>query len=317
MGTIVIMQEMKPQHLDKLQQLAPDWKIIAGKDASVWEPFLKEAEIVVGWNQEAAEPMLSPDAALRWVQVWSAGVNGLPLERLQERNILLTNASGVHPNPISETVFAMMLSFTRKIHTYTRQQQQKYWYHANLGDEIHNRSIAVVGVGAIGQEIARLAKAFHMTVYGVRRNAEPLEHVDTMLTMEQLPDIAGKCDFIINALPLTLQTTHVFNDALFQRMKKETFFVNIGRGQAVDTEALVRALQEGRIAGAGLDVFEEEPLPQDHPLWEMDNVIITPHTSGGTRYYNDRVADIFATNLQQYLAGSLPPLNLVDYSAGY
>lgn len=229
----------------------------------------------------------------------------------------MTNASGVHSYPISETIFAMMLAFSRKLHLAIRDQARQTW--GKYGDlyEIHGATLGVIGVGAIGEETARLAKAFGMNVLGVRRSGGHSPHVDRMVDNSGLDDVLRQSDFVINTLPLTEQTRHMFGRRQFELMKNTSFYINIGRGGTTDTEALIEALRSGSIAGAGLDVFEQEPLPPGSPLWEMDNVIMTPHNSGATVHYEDRAMDIFEQNLQQFIRTGRPSKNVVDFGKQY
>lgn len=315
---IVITQNLDQHLLAQIKNVVPDWEVIASKEKEIWQKHAKDAEIIAGWKKGLDEYCLVPDSKLKWLQSWSAGVNTLPLEKLEAHNILLTGASGVHAYPISETIFALMLGLTRKIHTYVQNQQAKTWHHANMKLEIHGKTIGIIGVGTIGKETAKISRAFGMKVLGVRHSGQPAEFVDEMYTTDQLDAILPQCDYVVVTLPLTKETRRMFGAKQFKLMKPEAFFINIGRGEIVVEEEIVKALQEGEIAGAGLDVFEKEPLSQDSPLWEMENVIITPHTSGSTEHYNVRVVEnILIPNLKSYLSGEAPSINLVDYAKGY
>lgn len=315
---LVITLNIEEQYLQQIKKVIPDWEIFAGRDEEVWVDHLKDAEIVANWRKAVADNCLQDGAKLKWIQTWSAGVNSLPLQELNAKGIALTSANGVHAYPISETIFALMLSLTRKIHTYIRNQQAKKWDEANIHLELHQKTIGIIGVGAIGREVAKIAKAFGMKVLGVRNSGKPAEFVDQMYTKGQLNDILPECDYVVVTLPLTEETEHLFGKKQFALMKQAAFFINIGRGPIVVEQELIEALQEKRIAGAGLDVFETEPLPESSPLWEMENVIITPHTSGLTEHYDQRVIeDIFIPNLKTYLDGGTPDINHVDYKKGY
>jgi phosphoglycerate dehydrogenase-like enzyme len=315
---LVITQNIHQNQLDQLKEMIPNWEIIAGKDKEVWEEHLQSAEVIAGWKKEMKEKCLQTDSQLKWLQTWSAGVDSLPLDALKARTIAVTSANGVHSYPISETIFALMLGLTRKIHTYVRNQQAKVWHHGHMNLELHEKTAAIIGVGAIGKEVARLAKAFRMKVIGVRHSGKPEEFVDEMYTTEDLHLVLRNSDYVIITLPLTKETNRLFGEQQFNEMKSTAFLINIGRGEIVVEEELIHALQSGKIAGAGLDVFEKEPLDVDSPLWEMDNVIITPHTSGSTEHYNKRVIeDILIPNLKNYVSGTSPSINLVDFSKGY
>jgi phosphoglycerate dehydrogenase-like enzyme len=211
-----------------------------------------------------------------------------------------------------------MLSLTRKIHTYVKNQQEKKWHHSGMKLEMHEKTVGIIGVGTIGKEVAKIAKAFGMKVLGVRHSGKQQEFVDEMYTTNQLDKILPNCDYVVVTLPLTKETHRLFGSKQFDLMKSSAFFINIGRGEIVVEGDLISALQMGKIAGAGLDVFEQEPLTVDSPLWEMENVIITPHTSGSTEHYNQRVIEnILIPNLKNYISGTQLSVNLVDFSKGY
>lgn len=315
---LVITHTISQAHYQSIQEILPDWDIITGKDHSAWEDHIRDAEIIAGWRKSMAQECLLEKSKLRWVQSWSAGVNSLPLEELAAREIVLTSANGVHAYPISETIFALMLALTRKIHTYVRNQLTQTWHHSNLSMEMHKKTIGIIGVGAIGRETAKIAKAFGMRVIGLRHSGKPEDYVDEMYRPEQLNTILPQCDYVVVTLPLTKETYHLFGSQQFHLMKPTSFLINIGRGQIIAEEDLIQALQEQKIAGAGLDVFETEPLPEASPLWKLENIIITPHTAGSTEHYDKRVIeDIFIPNLRDYIKGAIPAINLVDYVKGY
>ncbi|MGG5252324.1 D-2-hydroxyacid dehydrogenase [Neobacillus sp. SM06] len=315
---MIITHNIADQELSAIKNVLPEWEIICGKNPEVWKNHLKDAEIIAGWKKGIEDEIFANGAKLKWMQSWSAGVNAMPLDAMQEKNIWLTSASGVHAYPISETIFALMLGLTRKIHTYVKQQQEKIWHHAHMKLEIHQKTIGIIGVGAIGKETAKIAKAFGMKVLGVRNSGKPDENVDEMYTSAELHTVLPQCDYVVVTLPLTKETHHLFTAAQFQLMKSSAFFINIGRGEIILEQDLIAALENGEIAGAGLDVFATEPLPESSPLWKMENVIITPHTAGSTEHYDKRVIhEILIPNLHDYLSGTKPTVNLVDYSKGY
>ncbi|WP_071394120.1 D-2-hydroxyacid dehydrogenase [Bacillus tuaregi] len=310
---MVVTKELAPDLLEQIKSCVPDWEIIVSKDKEVWRPHVNEAEVTLGYKLE-----LDDFSNLKWVQSTSAGINHFPTKQFEANGILLNSANGVHAYPISETIFAYMLGLTRKIHTYVKNQQKKIWHHSDMKLEIHEKTIGIIGVGAIGKETAKIAKAFGMTVLGLRHSGKPVENVDEMYTPDQLNQLLPRCDYVVVTLPLTNETYQMFTARQFQLMKPTAFFINIGRGQLIKEDDLIDALQKGEIAGAGLDVFDKEPLGEDNPLWTMDNVIVTPHTAGSTEYYDKRIVeDIFIPNLKAYLKGQKPSINLVDYSKGY
>jgi len=315
---MVITQKLEQHQIEIIKDIIPDWELIVSKDKEIYQGHAKDAEIIAGWKKGLEEHCLTTDSKLKWLQTWSAGVDSLPLELLQSKKITLTSANGVHAYPISETIFALMLGLTRKIHTYVKNQQAKTWHHAHMGLEMHEKTVGIIGVGEIGKETAKIAKAFGMKVLGVRYSGKPADNVDEMYTLDQLSLLLPKCDYVVVTLPHTKETHQLFGPEQFNQMKASSFFINIGRGEIVVEDVLVKALQEGVISGAGLDVFETEPLTAESPFWEMENVIITPHTSGSTEHYNKRVIEnILIPNLKLYMDGKMPTINLVDFSKGY
>jgi phosphoglycerate dehydrogenase-like enzyme len=316
MGKIICFQKLSDAQFELIARAAPELELIITNESEAWQSHLASADVIVGWNPLVAERCLQEGTKLRWIQNWGAGVNHIPFELLAERGIVLTNTSGVHAFPIAETIFAMMLSFTRKLHTSIRQQIKREWKPETQG-EIHGKTICIVGVGAIGKETAKLAKAFDMTVWGVTYSGKPVPNVDKIVDSSGLEDALRVSDFVVVTLPLTHETRYMIGEKEFAAMKPTAIYINIGRGQTTDEKALIAALQNGIIAGAGLDVFEQEPLPADNPLWGMDNVIVSPHHAGATVRYDERAVDIFIRNLQDFSAGQEPSVNRVDLLKQY
>jgi phosphoglycerate dehydrogenase-like enzyme len=316
MSKLVCVPYLEPCQLEMIRNAAPGWDIIHGEE-ELLAAHLQDAEIVAGWNELTEQHCLQPESRLRWIQAWGAGVEQMPFDALERRNVILTNVSGIHAYPISESVLAMMLSFTRKLHLHIRNQTQKKWEWFGGVGEMHGKVLGVVGVGAIGEEIAKLARAFGMRVLGVRKSGQACSYVDQMYDNQGLDEVFRESDYVVVTLPITKETLHLIGRSQFRLMKSTAFYINIGRGGTTHTEALIEALQSGTIAGAGLDVFEQEPLPESSPLWEMDNVILTPHNSGASIHYNDRAVQIFTANLQDYVNGSEPSLNRVDLASRY
>lgn len=315
--TIVSLNRLSPEQEGLIRRSAPGYNLVQTPAKTPDPAVLRSAEVVLGWSAAAAETLLEPDTPLRWVQTWSAGIDKLPLEQFQARGVLLTNASGVHAEPISSVIFAYMLNFTRDMHLSIRNQVQHRWHSARGEGELHGKSIVICGTGAIGAETARIAKAFRMKTVGVSRSGRPLPDFDEMYRTPQLREAVAQGDFVVNTLPLTDETKHLFDEKMFAAFKPGACYINIGRGDTTDTEALMGALKSGHLRGAGLDVFETEPLPEDHPLWEMEQVIITPHNAGMTDVYTERVLDIFTGNLASYVSEGAPRRNLVDYDRQY
>ncbi|RAS75883.1 D-2-hydroxyacid dehydrogenase [Priestia endophytica] len=314
MKTMLIVHDVV-EYRSAIEEVAEGFNVIIEKDQSKWKNYVEEAEVMLGWRKEMN---VEEFKNLRFLQSWSAGVDTLPLTELKEKKVFLSTASGVHAYPISETIFGLLLSLTRKIHTYVRNQLEKKWHNSGLSLELHEKTIGIIGMVAIGKETAKIAKAFNMKTLGLRHSGKEEKYVDEMYTTKDLPSFLPHCDYVVITLPLTEDTHGMFGEEQFKQMKNSAFLVNIGRGELVRERELIHALQNAEIAGAGLDVFEQEPLEENSPLWELPNVIVTPHTSGATEYYAKRVVeDIFLPNVKDYLSGKTPPINTVDYEKGY
>lgn len=318
MGKIVCFPSLSEEQQQRIRNAAPGYTLKFGKAKELDPAELKEAEIILGWSPLVTEHALKQDSLLKWVQVWSAGVDNLPFADLQQKNVQITSANGVHAIPITEIILGMMLSHSRWLRQAMLHQQQAEWKaSAKPLPELHGKTAVIVGVGEIGTETARILKALGMRTIGVRRSGKDVPNVDQMYDMTGLHEALSQGDYVINILPLTDETKHIYDQTAFEQFRSGACFVNVGRGPSVKTEALLNALQNGQVAFAALDVFEEEPLPADHPLWGMDNVLITPHIAGSTEQYADRAVDIFVKNLEAYVAGDTLPVNLVDYSHKY
>ncbi|URJ48464.3 D-2-hydroxyacid dehydrogenase [Paenibacillus polymyxa] len=318
MGNILSLHQLTEEQKKQVRATAPGYELIIGKAQELESKQIREAEVILGWSKHIAEEALHQDSKLKWIQTWSAGIDKLPLTELEKRNILLTNTSGVHAIPITEQIFGMLLSHTRYLQQAALLQRQKTWQPPKGQlTELRGKTLLITGVGEIGRETARIAEAFGMRVIGIRRSGKEAPHVEHMYTNEQLHEALGAADIVVNILPFTEETHHFFDEKAFAAMRKGAFFINVGRGGTVHTDALVRSLEQKHIAFAGLDVFEEEPLPASHPLWSLDHVLITPHIAGDTDRYAERAVDIFLTNLNAYAADQELPLNVVNYKTQY
>ncbi|MFD1772679.1 D-2-hydroxyacid dehydrogenase [Paenibacillus rhizophilus] len=315
--SIVCLQSLTNEQEEAIRKAAPGFTYVHSDAKQPDLDALAEAEIVIGWAKGISDCLLREGTPLRWVQAWSAGVEKLPLDRLEQRGIVLTNASGVHAEPISQVIFGFMLMFVRNLHTAIRNQDRHIWNSDGTETELTGKTAVIVGTGEIGGETAQIAKAFGMRTVGVRRIDDPLPGFDAMYTTSRLKEAVTRGDFVINTLPLTDETRYLFDASVFSAFKEGSYYINIGRGGTTDTEALIEALENGPLRGAGLDVFETEPLPEDHPLWDMKQVIITPHVAGLTDHYSDRLVDIFTENMKSYLVSGAPLSNVVDYRRQY
>ena len=316
MKKIVIMQK-ELARLDRIAAVAPGWDIVVAEKVEQAQEHVAQAEIVVVGSRKIIADCLNSNS-VKWIQVLSAGVDSLPLEALRDKGICLTNASGVHGLPISETMFAMMLAFARGLSTAIPDHVRGKWdSNRHSITEIHGKTLGILGVGAIGLEAARLGKAFGMRVFGMRRGGSEAPNVDRMFTPDKIDALLSECDYVMNVLPLTAETRHFMNQERFAHMKPTACYISAGRGQTTDQDALIAALENGTIACAGLDVVDPEPLPENSPLWGMENVILTPHISGRTDQYQNRAFEIFIENLAAYVKTGAPKRNVVDYNLQY
>ncbi|SET50319.1 Phosphoglycerate dehydrogenase [Marinobacter segnicrescens] len=262
---------------------------------------------------EAAWPMADK---LEWIHATSAGVDALMFPALIDSDVTVTNARGIFDRSIAEYVLCTMLMFAKDFPRSMRLQAGHKWKHRDT-ERAEGREVLIVGAGSIGRQIARLARAVGMNPHGVARRARSGD--DDFVAVhanEQLFDQLAVADFVVIAAPLTPQTEGLFDQKAFAAMKKEARLINIGRGPIVNTRDLIDALNKGEIAGAALDVFEEEPLPEDHPLWEMGNVILTPHMSGDFIGWRRALTDQFLENFDRWHKGG-ELFNHVDKKLGY
>lgn len=277
--------------------------------------------IMLGWQLPLSENVLTAvNSHLKWIQTVSAGIDYLPLAELKQRNILVSNMSGVHATTISETVLLYALYFARDFPTVLANGQKQRWAEHSEFTNIRTLSQStwtIFGTGHIGAELARLLKAFHAKTIGVNRSGHAVSSFDKTYAQSDWQQAVAHTDVIVNIMPLTDQTTHFFNDQFFQALPETYLFVNVGRGKSVDTNALIQAIQDHKIQHAALDVFEEEPLPNTSPLWELPNVLVTPHYSSEMENLGSAWHAIFLPNLKSFVETGSVYENKVDLNNGY
>ncbi len=322
--------------LDDLRTVSPRLEIrqqSASQDREDISPLVQGNEEIIYCFTPPRELHRAPK--LKWVQLHSAGVDHLRGHPIWDSDIMVTTTSGIHAVPIGEFAFALLLALARKIPKMVRLQERGEWlrnrWEVLSGLELRGKTLGIIGYGSIGREIGRIAKyGFHMRVTAMRRTmqtprrrynepgvGDPEGRIpEKWYTPEQIDAMVSECDMLVLAAPATDETRTIIGEAQLRAMKPHALLINIARGELIDDRALVIALKEGWIAGAGLDAFTIEPLPRGHQLWHMDNVIISPHVSGATGKYDERAATLFAENLRRYLTG-LPLLNLVAHDLQY
>ena len=291
-----------------------DWRFKSFFDYT--EEDVLDADVITGhprpqWLKNATN--------LRWLHLQSAGVNGYETRDIYARDdVIVTRAAGVHAPAMAEHALGMALSLTRKLPELYKSQLKGAWQPIHARKELHDAEVLMLGTGYLAAAITPLVKAFGAHITGIRRDTgKPLPpDFDRMLPPEKLHEALAQADYIFSTLPFTEKTRHMLDRAAFAAVKPGAILVNIGRGGTIDHEALLEALQDGRLAGAGLDVTEPEPLPEGHPLWQAPNVIITPHCSAWSEATDRRRYGVFLRNLDLFLKGETLP-GQIDFEAGY
>lgn len=317
---IVVLGTRDEPALSALDALGPDVEIAKGKTAADCEQALAEARVMFNWGapKDEVRRAMAAMPKLEWIHTRSAGLDKLLFPELIASPIPLTNGAGVFSQSLGEFVILGALYFAKDVPRLLRAKAVREWKEFNVF-ELSKQTMGIVGFGDIGRAIARRAKAMDMRVLGLRRDPAPRagdEFVDRVYATRDLHAMLPECDYVVVAAPLTPETKHMLSAAEFNLMKPGAVVMNVGRGPVIDEAALVAALQSKKIHGAALDVFEEEPLPASSPLWDMENVLISPHTTDHTQdWLNDAVV-FFTDQFSRWRKGE-PLKNVVDKRAGY
>ncbi len=305
---------MTKEEADKLRELTGK-EILDVENIRDHVDILDEVEAVIPpWRFKAEDLALLKN--LKWIQTFSAGVNTLPLKEIKERGILLTNSSGVHGPQMTDHIMGMILSFSRALLPSIRNQKEKNWKVDYPLSELTGKEMLIVGAGSIGKLLAKKAKAFDMNVVGLKRTVEDLENFDEVRPLNELQRSMKTADYVVILAPLTKETRGLIGKEELALMKEDAVLINLARGPLVDEAELIKALEEKKIRGAGLDVFSREPLPSDSPLWDLDNIILTPHLGGFSDVSNERSIALISENIRRYYAGEKLK-NIVDLELGY
>lgn len=279
---------------DELGDVGPEVDVASSEDVD-------EFDAVVTFAHD--EAFLSAD--LEWIHSIQSGVDRFPLDELRAAGVRLTNSTGIHGDAVGETVAGYMLQFARQLHHYRSNQERRVWSRGEWDDAytLRGTTVCVVGLGTLGRGIAARADALGMDVVGVKRTPTPVDHVGTVHPTPELRAAIADAKFVAVAVPLTDETEGLVGEAELAEMRNDAVLVNVARGSVVDEAALVNSLERGEIGGAALDVFETEPLPGTSPLWEMENVIVTPHVAAMTGSYYRRIAALVRENARRHAAG--------------
>ncbi len=302
--------------LDRVRAAAGDLEVIVTTDADRIEQVIPDVQVVLG---DIGADLLRKAPNLRWVQSPAAGVDGALYPEFADSDILLTSAKGFVGVHLAEHAMGLLLAVTRGIGWAVRALDWEVkWSIRNSSLELWGLTMGIVGLGGTGRELAKRARAFGMRVIAVDPESVDLpEEVEACWRMDRFHDLLEQSDVVAVCAPLTPETEGMFDRDAFQRMRRSAILVNVTRGGIMDGPALIAALEQGWIGGAGLDVTPEEPLPQDNPLWQMKNVVITPHTAGASPNRDRRAVEQFCENLRRYIAGERPLIGEIDKSKGY
>jgi phosphoglycerate dehydrogenase-like enzyme len=308
--------ELRSSTVSRLEALGYD--VTTTEDLDTLSDRISDAEVFYG--KQLTPEGFAGAGNLKWIQTSVAGMEGFWLPEIRDSSVTITSGRGIYSDVIADHMYGLLLSLARGIQTYAKRQSLKTWEKvATTIRHLSGSTLGLVGLGGIGLEVAARGHTSGMRIIAVDPAPKGApDYVETVYPPEQLDELLRQSDFVAVSVPLLTETEHMFDAHAFDVMKEDAFILNVGRGKVISLDALVEALKEGKIAGAGLDVFEEEPLAEGHPLWDMDNVIITPHCAGRSDYpYQEkRRLDLLVENAEHYARGE-DLLNVFDKQKGY
>jgi phosphoglycerate dehydrogenase-like enzyme len=310
-----------PWFAERLRRDFPQLEVVHLHDYNRVNDEIADADIAIAWSLRGEQ--IAAAKRLKWIHSTATAVHFLMSDELHASNIVVTNARDVHGPVVAEHAMALIFALAKRLPAAMRSQQQKHWGQQDIWDatprprELKDATMVIVGLGGIGRPLAKMASSFGMRVIGVREHPErACEGVEHILGFDHLDEGLAQADFVVLALPVTPKTHHLMNAARLARLKAEAYLINVGRGVLIDEVALIDALSRRSFAGAALDVTTEEPLPQDSPLWAMDNVFITPHIASLTEQMWERHYEAFTQNLRRFLNDE-PLVWMVDKEKAY
>ncbi|WP_102693974.1 D-2-hydroxyacid dehydrogenase [Rummeliibacillus pycnus] len=284
---------------------------------SVEEDILKKTEILVTYGEDLTESHIEVATKLQWIMVVSAGLEKMPLAEIAKRGIIVSNVRGIHKVPMAESVLAHILAYKRSLPWIYEKERNAEWNRKSKSKELRDSTALILGPGAIGGEIGRILQCFGVKTIGCNRSGKNANYMNDMVKFNELMTVLPEVDIVISVLPSTKETHYLLGIEHFKAMKESAIFMNFGRGDLVATDVLLQALLQKEIAYAVCDVFEEEPLPVDHPFWSMENMTVSPHVSSHSSRYLERSFDIFKPNLKKWLAGDKQLENIINPQKGY
>ncbi len=342
--TVLVCSYLEPEHVERIRAVDPRLEVVyepellrppryaadhvggpmerTPEQESAWRGLLARADILFDFDHTHRQDLPDLTPRVRWIQATSSGI-GQFIHRVgyAERmpDTVFTNAAGVHAQPLAEFAVMSMLAFSRCLLHSLELQRQRLWQRF-AGSDVEGRTVVIFGAGRIGQAVGRTSRALGMHAIGIKRRVrgkDPVElGLDELHPPGRLHEVLPRADFLVLTAPHTPETEHIVGARELELLPRGAVVVNVGRGKLVDEPALIRALESGRLGGAALDVFEEEPLPTDSPLWTMPNVIVCPHSASTSDRENRRITDLFCDNLRRFLDG-VPLRNVLDTAARY
>jgi phosphoglycerate dehydrogenase-like enzyme len=320
---VLISFDLPKMYVAKIRNVSKSTEVMQSEDKKEALQIIEDADILFAGF--FSRDLFLAARKLKWIQAWGAGVDRLLIPEVVKSPVMVTNAGGIHPTPISEHVIGLMLCLSRKLHLFIRNQTQRKWDRDESSEEsteqieeLSGKTVGILGLGRIGTEIAKKSKCLGMRVIATKRDiTSPVStYIDQLLPSTDLNQLLAESDFVVLSLPLTEETQGMIGESQLKNMKRTGYLINVSRGKIVQENKLIEALKKGWIAGAGLDTFESEPLPKNSELWGFKNVIITPHIAGQTPFYMERLTNIFCENLDRFIHKK-PLINVVDKVLGY
>lgn len=303
MSTKVLIVDVHAEmYRDRLQAEFPALQFALFKNAAAVTGDLSDVDVMLMFGIEVRDEMLAGAPKLKWIQSLATGVDHFLRCPSLKPDVLITSGRGIHGPPMREQVVYLMMAVSRDGTRQVEDFQHRIWQR-RLWSTLHGKTAVVVGTGIVGSAIGELLKAFGMHTIGVTQTPRKIAGFDEAMPADRLPEAAARADYLINVLPASAANTGLFGAKVFGAMKPSAYYISAGRGQTVDEDALIAALREGRIAGAGFDVFQAEPLPPESPFWQLPNVFITPHVGGYVVEYEDFVMPLIVDNMRVFLAG--------------
>lgn len=317
MREIISLVSLEPDYIDEIEKKTKGYQFVDYSDGDYSLQDLSEAEIILGWNKDVAGALMNDQSKIKWIQVWSAGVDYLPLDLLQEKKVLLSNARGANAPAVAEQALTFMLMDARQAKTTVINQLNEIWEDPEDLTTLNNKTLMLLGTGQIATHIAKVAKALGMNTIGIDTHGVKKPHYSHVITFDDIEKFIDDADYVINTLPATDETTNLVDAEFFEHMDDSAMYINVGRGQTTNQKDLADALDSGEIRSAALDVFKKEPLPKNSKLWQIPNLLITPHMAGHFDDYDFPIVEIFLKNFKSYSTSGKLVENQVDLKRQY